>query len=187
LRTGALAIGGWVALVFVSSALAQEGGRDRAISLPAGAGQKTVIESCVQCHDLRAVVSQRKSQQAWKRTVDEMVWRGAMLLPGEAAEVARYLASAFGTDAPARPRTAPSPAATADDPARLLPAGAGRALVARACVQCHGLQTTVQAKLTPQEWHRMVDLMVRLGARLEGNEPQVVADYLAGAFGTAAP
>ena len=67
---------------------------------PDGPGRDLVFQTCVQCHDLRNTVSQRKTMTAWKRTVDEMIWRGAPLMSDEAEIVTRYLAAAFGPDKP---------------------------------------------------------------------------------------
>ena len=67
---------------------------------PAGAGRDVIFQACVQCHDLRNTVSQRKTAAGWKRTVDEMIWRGAPLLSDEAETVTKYLAASFGSDKP---------------------------------------------------------------------------------------
>jgi len=48
--------------------------------LPDGEGRNLIFQACVQCHDLRNTVSQRKTAAGWKRTVDEMIWRGAPLM-----------------------------------------------------------------------------------------------------------
>ena len=68
--------------------------------LPDGEARDLILQSCVQCHDLRNTVSQRKTAAAWKRTVDEMIWRGAPLFADEEATVTKYLASSFGPDKP---------------------------------------------------------------------------------------
>ena len=68
--------------------------------LPDGAGRDLVFQACVQCHDLRNTVSQRKTGTAWKRTVDEMIWRGAPLMADEAETLTTYLTSSFGPDKP---------------------------------------------------------------------------------------
>jgi mono/diheme cytochrome c family protein len=166
-------------LAFVRAAGAQE-------SLPAGAGRSLVLESCVQCHDLRAIVVQRKSEPAWRRSVNEMIWRGAALKPGEADVVTRYLATSFGNDRPS-PAAAqhPLPASRGESTlARLLPPGRGRALVLGACVQCHDLAVTVTQRKTLPEWRTSVEQMVRLGSKLNGDEIRVVSRYLASSFGT---
>jgi len=68
--------------------------------LPDGQGRDLILQACVQCHDLRNTVSQRKTPAGWKRTVDEMIWRGAPLLSDEAETVTKYLAASFGSDKP---------------------------------------------------------------------------------------
>jgi cytochrome c553 len=148
----------------------------RAQSLPPGEGQAVVLAACVQCHDLRAVVSQRKDASAWRRTLNEMIWRGAPLLPGEVEVLTGYLASAFG------PQAGPPPAASEasnQDTARRLPEGPGRPLVVDTCVGCHDLATAVNARKTPSEWRLSVARMVQLGARLNGSEMELIASYLA--------
>ena len=67
---------------------------------PDGEGRDIIFQACVQCHDLRNTVSQRKYAAAWKRTVDEMIWRGAPLMADEAEIVSKYLVSSFGPDKP---------------------------------------------------------------------------------------
>jgi hypothetical protein len=71
--------------------------------LPAGEGRDIMLKACVQCHDLRNTVSQRKTISGWRRTVSEMVWRGTPLVRDEAETVTRYLAKSFGTDNPISP------------------------------------------------------------------------------------
>ena len=68
--------------------------------LPAGRGRTLMLEGCVQCHDLRNSVSQRKTEAAWRRTVDEMIWRGAPLMADEAEVITKYLTESFGPDKP---------------------------------------------------------------------------------------
>ncbi len=147
-------------------------------SLPPGAGRALLAEACAQCHELRPIVTQRKAETAWRRTVAEMIWRGAPLLPGEADVLVAYLAASFppsgaSGDAPPEP----------DPGSRRLPPGPARPLVLRACVGCHDLQTTLMRRKTVDQWRRSVDLMVRLGTRLDAAESQAVADYLAGFLG----
>jgi len=67
---------------------------------PAGVGRDVIFQACVQCHDLRNTVSQRKTIAGWRRTVDEMIWRGAPLMTDEAEKVTKYLAASFGPDKP---------------------------------------------------------------------------------------
>ena len=68
--------------------------------LPEGEARDIIFQACVQCHDLRNTVSQRKTAAGWKRTVDEMIWRGAPLMADEAETITKYLAASFGPDKP---------------------------------------------------------------------------------------
>jgi len=63
--------------------------------LPDKEGKGLVLATCVQCHNLLSVVGQRKEPEGWKRTVHDMVSRGAQLTWTEADLVARYLAESF--------------------------------------------------------------------------------------------
>lgn len=154
-------------------------------NLPPGPGQTLILEACVQCHDLRAIVSQQKSESDWRRSVNEMIWRGAPLMPGEMDILTRYLSTTFGAQQPVRAaiqKLSPPPVAQKDKFAKYLPPGPGRALVIEECARCHDLAITVVSRKTPEFWRRSVEQMARLGARLNGSEIQVVADYLARAF-----
>jgi len=97
-----------VALLLIASATAlasrppgQEA-QEKAVSpedsLPDGEGRNLIRQACVQCHDLRNTVSQRKTAAAWRRTINEMIWRGAPLMSDEAEIIAKYLAASFGPD-----------------------------------------------------------------------------------------
>ena len=68
--------------------------------LPEDPGRDLIFQACVQCHDLRNTVAQRKPAAGWKRTVDEMIWRGAPLMADEAETITKYLAVSFGPDKP---------------------------------------------------------------------------------------
>ena len=170
-------------------------------TLPPGPGKELVLNACVQCHDLRWVVSQQKSETAWRRTVNEMVWRGAPLVPGDVGVITRYLSNGVllpsgegaakrrmrGAQAssPLTRRSAPrSPdgRGTSVDESKL-PPGPGRNLVIATCVQCHDLGVTTSQRKTADEWRRSVERMAHLGAKLNGREMLIVSEYLAREFG----
>src|SRR5262249_17645892 len=153
-------------------------------------GYAILLEACVQCHDLRPIVSQRKSSAAWRRSINEMVWRGAPLMPGEAEVLTRYLAASFGPEHSNRPLLQPRKAARgegAENLATHLPPGRGRALVLGACVQCHDLILTLSQRKSLSGWRRSIERMAHLGARLNGSEVEIVAQYLAHSFGPGDP
>ena len=176
-----------MAIAAASSTSGQK--KDEAAPLPEGEGRSLMLQACVQCHDFKSIVSQRKTAAAWRRTVNEMIWRGAPLLADEAAIITNYLAAAFGPEVPLLNATAKSPVKNEgeDQWAKYLPSGKGRALVLRACVQCHGLKTVVAQRNTAAGWRRSVNEMVKLGSPLMAGEAMVVAKYLAVSFGPKVP
>lgn len=178
-----IAVGAW------SSASAQ---KDEAATLPEGAGRALMLQACVQCHDFKSVVSQRKTADAWRRTVNEMIWRGAPLLADEAGILTDYLTVAFGAGGASSSSIKPSaktPAPKTDENqwAKYLPQGAGRSLVLQACARCHDLKTVVARRAPAASWRRSVNEMVILGAPLTAGEMTVVAKYLAASFGPEVP
>jgi mono/diheme cytochrome c family protein len=158
-------------------------------TLPEGPGRALMLQACIQCHDFKSVVSQRKTVEAWRRTINEMIWRGAPLLADEAAVLADYLAASFGPDSP-RLRSSSGkpidkiPPAKADENqwAQYLPSGEGRSIALQSCVQCHDLKTVVARRDTAAGWKRIVNEMVALGAPLTAGESAIVAGYLAASF-----
>lgn len=71
------------------------GPADPASLLPDGEGKGLVLGTCIQCHALRTVTAQHKDAANWKRTVHDMVARGAQLTWSEAELAAAYLATAL--------------------------------------------------------------------------------------------
>jgi hypothetical protein len=68
--------------------------------LPGDDARNLILQGCVQCHELRNTVSQRKTAAGWRRTVNEMIWRGAPLGADEASVITKYLTVSFGPDKP---------------------------------------------------------------------------------------
>lgn len=64
-----------------------------------------------------------------------------------------------------------------------LPEGDGKALVQRACSQCHSLETVTRTRLTQKQWEARIDQMIAKGAKLSDDDIDVVSDYLARHFG----
>jgi competence protein ComEA len=82
------------------------------------------------------------------------------------------LAAALGTLAPA-----------ADDEGKLLPAGTGREVTARVCINCHDSGNFRKVRLNRDEWEGEVGLMVDNGAKATDDELAAVIDYLVENFG----
>ncbi len=61
-------------------------------------GQKEEARSCIPCHSLRLVHSQRLTRAAWTKEVDKMAGWGTKIADREA--LLEYLAANFGPDKP---------------------------------------------------------------------------------------
>jgi cytochrome c5 len=58
-------------------------------------GQALVQARCTVCHDLTRIQQAKKTQEAWKTTVERMVGKGAQLTQAEQNAVIEYLAKTY--------------------------------------------------------------------------------------------
>ena len=75
---------------------------------------------------------------------------------------------------------------TADDvagEAKALPAGAGKELVVKVCLECHGTGHFRGQRLSPDDWSDKVYDMIDRGAKANDDEVTAVVAYLAKNFG----
>ena len=73
-------------------------------------GQKEEARSCIACHSLRLIHSQRLSKTAWNRELDKMAGWGTQITDREA--LLEYLVANYGDD------KAPPPPAMSQDGAK---------------------------------------------------------------------
>lgn len=71
---------------------------DPVASLPDGPGKDLLKVACVQCHSLKTSVAPRKTAEAWKTTVYDMISRGAQVFPDEADVIIEYLSRNRGPE-----------------------------------------------------------------------------------------
>ena len=83
------------------------------------------------------------------------------------------------------PAPTPAPAATPVATAEQLPDGAGRQILNRACVACHGLTevTKFRGFYVRQQWRDIVLTMVDYGAPVGEKDVEVLTDYLTASLG----
>lgn len=67
------------------------------------------------------------------------------------------------------------------------PAGPGRDIVAKACVQCHTAKPITQLRMGEAAWRRQVQNMVLRGAQIGPDDLDPVAAYLGDKFGPGVP
>ena len=75
---------------------------------------------------------------------------------------------------------------TADDvagEAKALPAGAGKELVVKVCLDCHGAGHFRGQRLSPDDWSDKVYDMIDRGAKANDDDVRTVVAYLAKHFG----
>jgi len=158
--------------------------------LPPGDGRDLVATACTQCHALRPIQMKRDGLGGWRETVQEMVIRGAQLLPEEAETVIRYLAGNFGPginpmqtgDLPPGAAVSPSSGAAKDIS---LPEGPGKEVVQARCTICHDLGRVVTARRTRDEWERLTRNMIARGPEASPEQVQAMISYLTAQFGKA--
>jgi hypothetical protein len=83
-----------IALIFLGAALAAD-------QATIERGQKEEARSCLPCHSLRLIHSQRLSRAAWNRELDKMTGWGTKIADRDA--LLEYLVATYGDDKPAPP------------------------------------------------------------------------------------
>ena len=91
-----LGVAGW--LVIPLLARVQQAGAEAANALPEGNGKALVSTSCVGCHSLETSLRRGRSREGWVETLNDMVSRGAQILPADAETIIQYLADHYGVD-----------------------------------------------------------------------------------------
>ncbi len=69
------------------------------VELPEGEGKAQVQTLCTVCHDLERVITQKKSPDAWRVTVADMLGRVSPDIEQETILISNYLASHYGAGA----------------------------------------------------------------------------------------
>ena len=93
----------WLLLLPLTLAVfAQRGQKDEGWSelLPPGKGKESVVMTCVGCHNLKSVVTARKTRDDWAKSVADMIGRGAEIFPEELEPITAYLSAVFGPGVP---------------------------------------------------------------------------------------
>lgn len=158
-------------------------------ALPPGDGKDLVAVACnTQCHGLKPILMLRYGSPGWKNSVQEMVMRGAPLLPQEADTIIQYLAKNFGPGSSLmQSATAPEKGGIAQTGGvrgkQSLPAGVGKELVESSCTTCHDLGMVTSLKRTKEDWNNIVNNMVAWGITATPEQIQTMASYLAVQFG----
>lgn len=138
-------------------------------------GREAIGQACQACHRniARMLQIERRSPEQWRDTVYSMISRGAHIFPDEIEPLVAHLTASYG---PSNVSTPPS--ADSGQPIAL-PAGAGRAILERACLQCHDLETATR-KPVLLDWKTVVGTMATYGAMMTPAEQETLIEYLGG-------
>lgn len=147
---------------------------------PQAKGREAVGQACIQCHNLRFLPLERRPAERWRKTVYEMISRGAQVKPEEIEPIVSYLAATFSPQ---------SPSTQAGGQAQLqsLPEGKGRTVLVARCVQCHGVEISAAARKSKEQWVDTIRKMRTLGVTLSADDETVLTAYLAEHFGPRTP
>ena len=146
---------------------------------PEGPGRDIVAVACTQCHAPQPFTQLRMGETGWRKQVENMVLRGAMIAPNELDVVTKYLTTAYGPGVPLPNAPAKSTVSLATGP--------GANLVEGACGVCHGLDRVVAANRPGQQWTAIVHRMAEIGAQLDAEQSRQIISYLEQHYGATRP
>jgi competence protein ComEA len=93
---------------------------DWSVFLPDGEGKSVVMLSCTSCHDLRQVITQKKSESGWKTSVQKMIaMYKAPIDKDDLPTLTEYLSRHFGKTNPIEQLPMDINSASAESLARL--------------------------------------------------------------------
>jgi cytochrome c5 len=155
---------GWLASWAVASAtlMAAAVSASGAQQQPPKDGEQIMNASCdTACHDVRPIQMSAKDEAGWKKTIEDMLNRGALLTDAERDILIPFLVRSHGP----------------------LPDGRGKDVVLNICTMCHDLTRIKRSRHTRDEWEDVLSTMLNEGAPLSDDDFPVVLSYLTRNFG----
>lgn len=126
--------------------------------------EKLVETVCTGCHSMDKITQRQATTEEWRKTVQDMVAKGAPLGPDEADAVAEYLGKKYGLSEDAK-------------------LARGKKLVESVCILCHEFARISTEQLTRDQWAGEIRGMLEEGAPLNDDEFEMVLDYLTKTYG----
>jgi cytochrome c5 len=149
----ALPLAGAALIAVASAAVAQQQPKD---------GEQVMNASCdTACHNTRPIQTSAKDEAGWKKTMKDMLDRGAMISDADQAILVPYLVRTHGP----------------------IPEGRGKDVVLNICTMCHDLTRIKRVRHTEDEWDEILVTMLNEGAPLSDDDFQLVLSYLTRNFG----
>ena len=124
-------------------------------------GEQILSASCdTACHDTRPIQMSAKDEAEWKKTIADMLDRGATVSDEEQKILLPYLVRTHGP----------------------MPNGRGKDIVLNICTMCHDLTRIKRSRHTAEEWEDVLGTMLNEGAPLSDDDFPIVLNYLARGF-----
>ena len=123
-------------------------------------GEQIQNGACIGCHDLRPIQTSSMDKNAWTKTVENMVEKGAKVSEQEFPLLVDYLVAFHGP----------------------LPEGAGKKIMLNTCTVCHDLQRIKRTQQDREGWEDTLSAMLNEGAMLSEEDFPVLLAYLARYF-----
>jgi cytochrome c5 len=134
-------------------------------------GKEVFGVACTGCHGANHVSIQRKTAEAWRKSIYTMIGRGAQILPDEIEPLAVFLTAEYGPSSPLP--TIRGSAAAAPQP--MLPGGE---IVIRSCGGCHAVNLIFGSRKSEAAWRTTIRNMRSIGARVGDAEEVALAAWL---------
>jgi mono/diheme cytochrome c family protein len=131
------------------------------------------------------IITLRLGRTEWEGLVNDMISRGAPAFDNDHELIINYLATNFGPNSRVPESIAAEEVLRTGVGSPAAAEGPGKQLMDANCAQCHALTFVTNARHTRDEWRAIVDDMISRGASLDGDEVDVVVQYLADAYGPA--
>jgi predicted secreted protein len=156
-------------------------------AMPEDEGKELVTSLCVGCHSLGSVVSNGKSEEQWRDTINNMISRGAQIFDDEAETILVYLTKHYGVEVRSVGESLDSlEPVTEAELVEAMPEDEGKELVTSLCVGCHSLGSVVSGGKSEEQWRDTIDNMISRGAQIFDDEAETILTYLARHYGTVA-
>jgi len=156
-------------------------------AMPEDEGKELVTSLCVGCHSLGSVVSNGKSEEQWRDTINNMISRGAQIFDDETETILVYLTKHYGVEVRSVGESLDSlEPATEAELVEAMPEDEGKELVTSLCVGCHSLGSVVSGGKSEEQWRDTIDNMISRGAQIFDDEAETILVYLTRHYGAVA-
>ena len=156
-------------------------------AMPEDDGKELVTSLCAGCHSLGSVVSNGKSEDQWRDTINNMISRGAHIFDDEAETILIYLTKYYGIEVRSVGKSLDSLELVPEaELAEAMPEDYGKELVTSLCVGCHSLENVVSGGKSEEQWRDTVDNMISKGAQIFDDEAETILVYLTKHYGVVA-